>query len=178
VSKLLKQYLHSELEQMLEGKDGAVVVHYQGLNSQEEYDFRKALREKDVRMRVVKASLARVYCRDHEYTGDIEGVFAGPVALVISQQEEGTVSAAREMLDLVKSQKKVKIQGAIFDGEVIAKDQVEPLSKTPTKAQLLAQLAGVIKAPTEKLAQTLYQVTAEFAGVVNALQSKREKDEG
>ena len=174
MSKLLKQYLHNELEAMLEGKDGAVVVHYQGMNSREDYDFRKALRDKDVRMRVVKGSLARVYCRARQYTGDIEGVFVGPIALVISNQDEGTVSTAREMLEMVKSQKKVKIQGAIFDGEVISSDQVEPLSKTPTKTQLLSQLLAVLKAPTEKLAQTVYQITAEFAGVVKALQSKRQ----
>lgn len=178
MAKLLKQYLHSEIEQILDSKDGGIIVHYQGLDSQEEYDFRTKLRESEARMRVVKASIARVYCKGKGMTGSLEEVFVGPIALITSVEETGTINVARKVLDLVKEQKKIKVQGAIFDGEVLPANGVEDLSRMPTKEQLLSQLAGVLKAPTKKFASTIYQINARFASVLNALQSKREKDGG
>jgi large subunit ribosomal protein L10 len=100
------------------------------------------------------------------------------VALITSDEEAGTVKVARQVLNLIKEQKKIKVQGAIYDGEVLAAPGVEELSRMPTREQLFARLAGAFQAPTQKFASAVYQINARFASVLSAVQTKREKDEG
>jgi large subunit ribosomal protein L10 len=178
MAKLLKKYLRAEFQSALNEKDGGIIVHYQGLSSAEEYDFRTKLREADARMRVVKASIGRVYCKESGYTGKIDEVFVGPVALITSDEEAGTVKVARSVLNLVKEQQKVKVQGAIYDGEVLSANGVEELSRMPSKEQLLSRLAGAFQAPTRTFASAIYQINARFASVLSALQKKREGEGG
>lgn len=178
MSKLLKQYLQREVEGLLKARDGAIVVNYQGLSSAEEYAFRKALRQKNVRLKVVKASMVRVYCREHAFSGDIAGVLKGPVGLIVSSDAEGAVKAAKDVLEVVKGYSKVSVQGALYSGEVLAAKDVESLSRMPTREQLLGRLAGAFQAPTQGIANVLYQVNAQVASVFNALAKKREDEAG
>lgn len=182
MAKLLKQYQLNELGTQMEGLDGAVIVHYQGLNSQQEYNLRKELRDMDARLKVVRASIARVHLRESGYQGDIDGVFVGPVAFVTSvNEDQGTIGVAREMIKLIKKpelKKKIKIQGALFDGQVLPSDEVEALSKMPTREQLLARLAGAIEGPTRNFATVIKQIPTQFASVLSALQKKKEEEEG
>jgi large subunit ribosomal protein L10 len=178
VAKLLNQYLQAEFEAALAEKDGGILVHYQGLSSKEAYQFRTKVRSQDAHMHVVKASTARVYCRQRGYSGNIDGVIHGPVAIITSKTDAGTIGVAKAILNLVKEQPKIKIQGAIYDGEVLGSAQVEGLSRMPSREQLLARLAGAFQAPTQRFASAVYQINARFASVLSALQSKREKEEG
>ena len=79
---------------------------------------------------------------------------------------------------LTPEQKKIKVQGAIYDGEVLAAPGVEELSRMPTREQLFARLAGAFQAPTQKFASVVYQINARFASVLSAVQTKREKEGG
>jgi large subunit ribosomal protein L10 len=129
-------------------------------------------------MQVVKASIARVHLREAGFEGDIDGVFKGPVALVTSSDPEGAVGVARSMVHLVKEHKKVKLQGAIYDGSVMGGNGVEDLSRMPTRDQLLSRLAGAVQAPTRGLANSLYQMSSKVASAFDALRRKREGEEG
>lgn len=180
MAKLLKKYLHEELSKALEPVDGAVVLHYQGLSASEEYSFRKNLRESDARMQVIKASIARVYLKEQGFSGDIGEVFRGPVAIVTCREEGGAIKAAKTLVQLVKDpkNKKIKLQGAIFDGTVMGADQVEDLSRLPSREQLFSRLAGAVQAPARNFASVLDAMNAQFASVVAALARKKEESEG
>ena len=47
------------------------------------------------------------------------------------------------------------VKGALIGGELMNADQIEALSKLPTKLELIASLMGTMKAPVQKLAATL-----------------------
>lgn len=180
MAKLLKQYLRNEVQSLLADQDGAVVVHYQGLNSKKEYDFRKELRDRNAKILVVKASVARVHLKEEGYTGEIDEILTGPVAFVVSREggEGGTTKVAKAMLDVVKTYPKIKVRGALFDGTVVDKDGVDSISKMPTREQLLSRLAGAFKAPNTRFASSIKAINTKFASVLSALQKKKESDEG
>jgi len=180
VAKLLKQYFRQEVEQQLSDVDGAVVVQFQGLNAAEEFALRMSLRDSGAVMKVVKASVTRVYLREQGWQGDIDSVLKGPVALVTAKGDGGTIQVAKALVNIVKDPKNkfVKIQGALFDGEVLSEAQVEDLSRMPSREQLLSRLAGAFQSGPQRLASALKQINTKVASVFAALAKKREDGDG
>jgi len=65
--------------------------------------------------------------------------------------------------DYVKETKKeeLEILGAMFDGQLLSRDELEAITKLPTKQELMGQTAGLLKAMPQKLARLLNEAGAQ-----------------
>ena len=135
------------------GYDGFIFTDYRGMTVQQITDLRDTLRKDEAAYRVVKNRYAKIALKDLETTG-AEDQMKGPTAVALVKGDTANV-VAKKIFQAGKDGVTVTVKGAIIGDEVMTADQIEALSKLPTKLELIASLMGTMKAPVQKLAATL-----------------------
>lgn len=154
------------LQGELERSTAIIVTEYRGLTVAELQDLRRKLRPKGVEYHVVKNSL---FSRAAEGSGraELRSLLNGPTAVALGTTDE--VDVAKGFIDETKTFKALKIVGGFLGGRVMSADDVQALSRLPSKVQLQATLVGSLTAP---LAQTVAVLQAPLAQLVRILNAK------
>jgi large subunit ribosomal protein L10 len=139
----------AELREELANARTMIVSEYRGLTVKEIADIRRALRERDVRYRVIKNRLMKIAAADS--IGEaLDPFLIGPTAIAFGTDEAGT---AKAVLDATRPYNKVvRITGAVLGDKAIDADAVTRLAALPPREVLLAKLAGGMQAPVGTLA--------------------------
>jgi large subunit ribosomal protein L10 len=124
-------------------------------------------------MRVVKNTLAKRALTAAGISG-FDQFFTGPTGIIWSSED--SITPARVLIEFLKKHEKATLKAGLIDGSVIPASQMDAVSKLPTKRELHARVAGVLKAPIVKLAQTLNAVPTTFVRTVDALREKVQAD--
>ena len=173
MSRLVKQLVSDQLKRELDGVEELILVNVVGLSATRTTTLRRRLREKNIQLRVVKNSLAR---RATEGT-PLAGAFAdpqGPLAVVWGASD--MVTLAKEIIRLAdnKEFEAFKARGGVMGGAALKPEEVEQISKWPTREEQVSILLGQILAPGARLAS---QLTAAGAALASQIKQKAEGDE-
>ena len=172
MSKPIKNLITNAYKDKFRDLDGAVLIDIRGVASNDNNELRTKLAEKAIRVSVVKNSLAKV-----AFTGTaIEGIndlLDGPNAVVYGGNS--VVEVARELIEAVKKIENVDFKGAIMEGQVFGPDQVEQLSKYPTREEALSQAVQLILSPAQNLASAVLGPGRNIASLVKAIEEKLEE---
>jgi large subunit ribosomal protein L10 len=178
MSKVIKQMEMDALRGTFEGVRDAVVLSVKGLNCQLDGSLRAKLRQKNIRLQVVKNSLTRRVLNDLGIRIDVDSpIWAGPTTLAWGANSIAELSRAIDE-ELRKSKiapqykDKVAVKGAIADGQVIS---FELAVKMPTRMEAIGQILSAILAPGSAIAGCL---TGPIAQVASQIQTISEKTEG
>jgi large subunit ribosomal protein L10 len=98
----------------------------------------------------------------------------GPTALAFGMKDAG--APAKVILDFFKAHQKPTIKAIIFEGQFFEAKQAETISKLPSRQEVLAQLAGGLKAPLTNLVGGLQAVLSNFVYVMQAYADKKGKE--
>jgi len=153
-------------------KPGVYLMDFKGLNVAEITELRSMLRKADVSMRVVKNTLAKRALKSLSIDG-LDDYLVGPTSVVWSQLDDDLVTPARLLLEFLKKYDKGAVKAGFVDGSVVVGDEINTLSKLPTKQELYGQIASALNAPMVKLAQTLNALPVKFVRTVDALRKKK-----
>ncbi|MBI3467969.1 MAG: 50S ribosomal protein L10 [Planctomycetes bacterium] len=160
MTKRIKQLVTKSLRDSLEGVRDVLVVDLTGVDAVTDNQLRAKLREKAIRLMVVKNSLARQALQQAGLK-TVSEQLQGPSALVWGG--DGIVELAKEITAWAKQIEQLGIKGGATDGEALSAADVEALSRLPGRAELLgmvvsrilalgARLAGALSAPGGRLA--------------------------
>ena len=181
MSKFLKGLMRDDLKTKFEGADGGLLVDASGLNSEQTYNFRAMLHQRNLKYTVVRNALARLTFQEYGYTQeDLEKVFQGPVGVVYSTEEGSALSGAKAVAAWKKETKDkiVKWKGAFMEGSVMGPKDAEALKDAPGRSEAYAMLAGVLQAPVVQLLGTVREPHMRFLYVLNNYGDKRKESEG
>ena len=153
-------------------KPGVYLMDFKGINVGEMTELRAMLREADVSMRVVKNTLAKRALKEVGIS-DLDDFFAGPTGVIWSSED--SIIPARLLVDFLKKFKKGQVKAGLVDGSVIPEQDIEAVSKLPTKHELYGQVASVLNAPMVNIARVLNAVPTKFVRTVDAVKSQREE---
>ena len=153
-------------------KPGVYLMDFKGLNVAEITELRSKLREASVSMRVVKNTLAKRALEKAGIDG-FDGYFTGPTGVVWSHED--SIAPSRILLEYLKKFKKGSIKAGLIEGTVFGDDEINTISKLPTKQELYQQTASVLVAPIVMLARTLNSIPLKFVKTVDALRVKNEQ---
>jgi large subunit ribosomal protein L10 len=148
MSKYVKELMMDQLRSDLNGSRSLLILDLKGLDAITEYQFRRDMRKKSIRVRALKNSLAKRIFSDMGM-GGLSSYLEGPSVLVWGG--DGVAELAKEVSTQVKNLKKPEIKGGAVDGVVIGPDQVEDITKLPSREQLIGRVVGLALAPVQRI---------------------------
>ncbi len=147
ISKAKKDTLVADLTALLSDAKLTAYARYQGLTVAELQELRKAAREADVRIKVVKNRLVRVAMNEIGVYKDTDTTgLTGQLIYAISDSDE--VAPAKILAEFAKTHPALELAGG-FSSEGKAMDQAEitTLAKMPSKNELIAQVVAQLLSP-------------------------------
>jgi ribosomal protein L10 len=176
MSKQIKDLITKELTGKLKELEGVAVINPRGINANKNHGIRRRLREKGLRMMVVKNTLAKRAVGDGKLKG-FDRLLDGPSAVVYGEASIAVI--ARALLDEKKADDKLELRGIFFDGELYPGDGgVEQVSKLPTREEAIANILAAILGPGRKLAAALKGPGGRLGGILKTIEDKAKEREG
>jgi len=177
MSKPVKDLMTQSYQQYFADLNGAVVVDMRGVHGNATNRMRADLVNKDIKITIVKNSLAK-RAFDGSDLEPLSDYLEGPSALVYPVSEQASViSTARELIEWAKEVQQLEFRGAVLEGIRFGPDQIEELSKYPTRDEAQAKVAQLLLSPAQNLASQITGPGQRVAGLVDAIREKLENSE-
>jgi len=171
MSKYVKDLITKDLGKRFEGLEAVGVINPRGVDATKTNLLRRRLREKGLRMTVVKNSLAKRAVEGSKLSG-FEKLLDGASAVVYGK-EASISSLARLLLDEKKNDDKIELRGIFFDGEVYVGDAgVKTISTMPTREEAISNIVGLILGPGRKLAAALKGPGGTLGAILKTIEDK------
>lgn len=148
MSKYVKEMMMDQLRSDLGDARSLLILDFKGLDAVSEHQLRMDLRKKSIKVRTLKNSLARKVLSDLGVDG-LAKYLEGPSVLVWGG--DGPAELAKEISAQLKKLKKPEIKGGSVDGVVIGPDQVEDITKLPSREELIGRVAALALAPAQRI---------------------------
>lgn len=137
-----------------------VVAEYRGIQVSAMTKLRAEARKQNVYLRVLKNTLARRAVAGTPFAA-LADKMSGPLVYGISVDP---VAAAKVLNDFAKGNDKIVIKAGCYDGKALSATEVGQLANIPSREELLAKLAFVMKAPVAGFARALGALAAQKGG--------------
>ncbi len=169
MSKPVKEMIRKELARRFEGLTSLAVVDFTGIDAVTTNRIRARLLEKDIRVTVVKNSLARRAFKEIGLDA-ASGLLDGPSA--IAYGGESVVDVVRELLDISKDAPPLTVKAALLEGDVFGPDRIDELSKYPNRDEALGRVAQCVLAGGGNLVAAMLGSGARIAGVLKTIEDR------
>ena len=178
MSKIVKQMELDSLSKTFQGVRDLVLLTADKIGSQLDYNFRKTLREKKVRLQMVKNSLARKVFETHGIKLD-DKVWTGTTLVAWGADSIKDLSKAIDALikDVVKKNpkddKKYQIKTAVADGQPVPMDVA---MKMPTRLEAIGEIIGMMMGPASEIVSALTGPGGQVASQIATIAEKKEEE--
>jgi len=171
MSKPLKNLITKSYKDRFGDLESAVLIDIRGVKVNDNVALRATLAQKQIRVGVVKNSLAKAAFAGTPME-NIGELLTGPCALV--HGGASVVEVARELIALIKQTKNLQFKGALMEGQVFGPNEIEKLSLYPTREEAHAQAIQIILSPANNLAGAVLGPGRKIAAMVKAIEEKLE----
>ncbi len=174
MSKPVKNLITKAYQSRFADVEDAVLIDIRGVASNDNNTFRAQLAEKDIHVTVVRNAMAKT-----AFSGTalerLTELLEGPNAMVYGGQS--VVEVARELVDIVKQIKEIDFKGAIMEGQLFGPNEVDRLSKFPTREEAQAQALQLILSPAQRLSGAVQSPGSKLASMIKTIEEKLETGE-
>ncbi len=166
-----KQLLLDEIKDKIDQSSAMVLTCYSNLTPNMAADFRMKVSSSGgifevVRKRMlIKAAQASGFALDHK-------MLEGHIGVIFALSDP--VSVTKAIYDYRQGNQEVlKVLGGRFEGKICTANDIEQISKLPSKDEMRAQFLGTLEAP---LSQTLAVMEALLTSVIYCLENKEQQN--
>ena len=176
MSKRIKELLVTDLQQRIGDTSEMLVVDSSRLDAISDNRFRLGLREKDIRILTVKNSMALRALHSAEVTA-LDPILEGPSSLVFGGED--IVSLSKEVAGWARELGAglLEIKGGMLEGITLSASDVDELSKSPSREELIGQIAGLLLSPGATIAGSLLGPGGLVAGSIEAIADGEAEEE-
>ena len=175
MSKYVKEMMMDQLRSDLDGSRSLLILDLKGLDANAEHHLRRDLRKKSIKLRVLKNTLARRVFSELGMEG-LSPFLEGPSA--VAWGGEGVAELAKEISRQVKKLKKPQIKGGAVDGVVVGANQVEDITKLPSREALIGQVLSLLLGPARTALSLLSSPSSTLVGQLEALAERQQGEAG
>ena len=175
MSKKIKALELTALRDSIGAAKDYVILEPIKLDAAADYEFRRTLREKKIRVLMVKNSYAKkVFGELKLNAGDVWSsttllCFGGSSMKELSNTVDTAVKASKKD---AKAAEKFKVKTAVSDGSPVT---LEVAKKMPTREEAIGNVLGCVLAPGANLAAAILGAGATIMAVVKTIETNAEK---
>lgn len=141
-----------EVATQIEGADAIFAIDYRGLSVTQAVDLRSRLGEADATFRVVKNRLTS-RAADQAGAESLKELLEGPTAFTFVRGD--VAIAAKALATFRREHGLLEFKGGTMEGEPLSAEQIESISRLPTRDALQGQFVGVLASPLTGLVRGL-----------------------
>jgi len=160
------------LKEEFKSTTNAMVVSYQGLTVEKDWQLRRAMRDADLNYRVVKNTLSRIAVEGTPLE-PLKEYFVGMTAVAYSAKDP--VGLAKVLSNFAKDNAQLTFKAGVVEGRVIKIKDIEALAKMPSKEELVSRLMFLLNSQAQRLATALIGVPRNLVVVINEIAKQKEK---
>ena len=144
ISRDKKNTLVADLTELLNDSKMVVYAKYEGLTVKEIQELRRAAREANVKIKVVKNRLVKVAMKEIAAYKDTDASnLTGQLLYALGSDED--FDAAKVLAKFAKTHDKMQLVGGFnAEGATLSTEEVVTLGSLPTKNELIAQIVDTL----------------------------------
>lgn len=173
MSRYVKQLLANDISRRLEGVEDALLVSVIGMDANQTVGLRQELREKNIRLMVVKNSMARWATEGTPLAPAFESM-DGTLAVIWGGEDFVSLVKEVSRLDKAADYERFAARGGVMEGEQLSPERIQEMSKWPSRQEQLSLLSGQILSPGGQL---VGQLTAPGGAVASQIEKISEEQE-
>lgn len=158
------------LKEDFKNSSHALVVSFEGLPVDKDWELRRALQAAQLNYRVVKNTLGRIAVEDTPLES-LKDHFKGMTAVAYSENDP--VGLAKVLSKFAKDNSKLTFKAGVVEGRAINVKDIDALASMPSKEELISKLMYVLNAPAQGIAVALNGVARNLAVVVQQIAEKK-----
>ncbi len=170
-----KQAVVAEVAQVAARAHSAIAAEYRGLSVTQTTNLRVKARETGVYLRVVKNTLARRAVQGTEFEC-LQASLVGPLILAFSEDDPGAAARLFKEFLKEKANDKLIVKALAVGGQVFPASELDRLASLPTRNQAISLLMVTLRAPLDKLAQTLNEIPGKLVRTLDAVRQQKEAE--
>ena len=156
----------TEVRERLQSSNGALLTEYRGLKVSDLAALRRSVGDAGGEYRIFKNTLVRRAANELNLT-DLEPLLVGPTAVAFVDGD--AVAVAKVLRDFARTNPNLTIKGGLLGTTVLSAADAGALADVAPREVILAQLAGALAAPLQKMAGLLQALPRNFAYGLKAL---------
>lgn len=174
MSKFVKELMIDQLRADLDGTRSVLILDFKGLDATAENQFRLDLRKKNIRVRTLKNSLARKVFSELGLEG-LGRYLEGPSVAIWGG--DGVAELAKEITAQLKKLQKPAIKGGAVEGTVIGPEQIEGITRLPSREELIGRVASLALAPVQRVVSLANAPASGLLGQLRTMSEAADQDQ-
>ena len=158
-----------EIKSKIKSAKSIVFVNYNGVCVADDTALRASCRAANVEYKVYKNRLMLIALNELGMKG-CEEYLNGTSAVIFSYNDE--VSAPKVLMENAVKDNLVTLKFGIVNGKVVVKDEIEKLSKLPSKNVLIAKLLSILNGPASSLVRVINAPTTKLTVALSEIAKK------
>mgnify|MGYP006278773159 CR=1 FL=1 len=167
-----KEEAVKELKEKFEKAEGVVLSDYRGISANDMVELRETFTKEGIEYRVVKNTLASIAAEQAGLEG-LPELLEGPIAVAVGYDDP--VLPFKITSDTADKYDAFSAKGGVIEGDMVAPEEIEAISKLSSKEELLANFATGLKSPIRKLAFVLKAKVKDLGVVLDQVLKAKEE---
>jgi len=155
------------LQEKLAKAKSAVVIDYSGTTANDQVTLRSSVAQAGGEILVTKNTLMDIAIGKGKVTESLSGMNA----IVFSYED--AVAAVKALFTFHKDSDKLKIKQGVMDDKILSPEEVEALSKLPSKNELIATLISRLQGPAYGLVNVIQATPRNLVYALKAISDKK-----
>jgi large subunit ribosomal protein L10 len=152
------------------GAGNALVVSFQGLTVEKDWELRRALEKAELNYRVVKNTLGKIAVEGTPLE-PLKDHFVGMTA--VAYCENDPVSLAKVLSKFAKENAQFTFKAGVVEGRVINVKDIDALASLPSKEELVSKLMFLLNSPAQRIATAVNGVARNLAVVLKQIADQK-----
>ncbi|TMK35211.1 MAG: 50S ribosomal protein L10 [Actinobacteria bacterium] len=154
----------AELKRRIEGSAALLFAEYRGLTVSDITELRRALREADASLAVVKNTLMQRAAAEAGL--ELTELLSGPSAVAFVDGD--AVGAAKKIKTATRQFPTLVLKGGYMEGQVLSADEANRLADLESREVMLSTIAGLLKGEIARAAATFVSAQSRFLSLLEA----------